>query len=68
MLVEAFPACGLGVSLATDGTLYQTEVFAASHSPASALFVIRGVCLISWALVVVARIRLEEGEGAEKVG
>ncbi|KAF7368158.1 hypothetical protein MVEN_00134800 [Mycena venus] len=36
MLVEAFPACGLGVSVATDGTLYQTEVFAASHSPAFA--------------------------------
>ncbi|KAJ7330308.1 peptidase family C54-domain-containing protein [Mycena albidolilacea] len=33
MLVDAFPACGLGVSVATDGTLYQTEVFAASHSP-----------------------------------
>ncbi|KAJ7433638.1 hypothetical protein B0H11DRAFT_757814 [Mycena galericulata] len=32
-LVEAFPACGLGVSVATDGTLFQTEVFAASHSP-----------------------------------
>jgi cysteine protease ATG4 len=36
MLVDAFPACGLGVSVATDGTLYQTEVFAASHSPSSA--------------------------------
>ncbi|KAJ6491180.1 hypothetical protein C8R45DRAFT_1213193 [Mycena sanguinolenta] len=35
MLVDAFPACGLGVSVATDGTLYQTEVFAASHSPSS---------------------------------
>ncbi|KAJ7633820.1 hypothetical protein DFH06DRAFT_1175230 [Mycena polygramma] len=34
-LVDAFPACGLGVSVATDGTLYQTEVFAASHSPHS---------------------------------
>ncbi|KAJ7494901.1 peptidase family C54-domain-containing protein [Mycena latifolia] len=34
-LVDAFPACGLGVSVATDGTLYQTEVFAASHSPAA---------------------------------
>ncbi|KAJ7840902.1 hypothetical protein B0H13DRAFT_2415528 [Mycena leptocephala] len=34
MLVEAFSACGLGVSVATDGTLYQTEVFTASHSPA----------------------------------
>ncbi|KAJ6618458.1 hypothetical protein B0H10DRAFT_2029390 [Mycena sp. CBHHK59/15] len=34
MLVEAFSACGLGVSIATDGTLYQTEVFTASHSPA----------------------------------
>ncbi|KAJ6600231.1 hypothetical protein B0H10DRAFT_2320514 [Mycena sp. CBHHK59/15] len=36
MLVEAFPACRLAVSVATDGTLYQTEVFAASHSPAFA--------------------------------
>ncbi|KAF8174976.1 peptidase family C54-domain-containing protein [Mycena galopus ATCC 62051] len=35
MLVDSFPACGLGVSVATDGTLYQTEVFVASHSPAS---------------------------------
>ncbi|KAJ6583364.1 hypothetical protein DFH09DRAFT_1435743 [Mycena vulgaris] len=35
MLVDAFPACGMGVSVATDGTLYQTEVFAASHSPAA---------------------------------
>ncbi|KAJ6542257.1 hypothetical protein B0H10DRAFT_2448185 [Mycena sp. CBHHK59/15] len=34
-LVDAFPAAGLGVSVATDGTLYQTEVFAASHSPAA---------------------------------
>ncbi|KAF8192278.1 hypothetical protein K438DRAFT_1970087 [Mycena galopus ATCC 62051] len=25
MLVEAFSACGLGVSVATDGTLYKTE-------------------------------------------
>ncbi|KAJ7673051.1 hypothetical protein DFH06DRAFT_1123801 [Mycena polygramma] len=32
-LVDAFPACGLGVSVATDGTLYQTKVYAASHSP-----------------------------------
>ncbi|KAJ7216903.1 hypothetical protein C8J57DRAFT_1732410 [Mycena rebaudengoi] len=31
-LVDAFPACGLGVSVATDGTLYQTEVYAASHT------------------------------------
>ncbi|KAJ7714766.1 peptidase family C54-domain-containing protein [Mycena maculata] len=35
MLVDGFPACGLGVSVATDGTLYQTEVYAASHSPAA---------------------------------
>ncbi|KAJ7075202.1 peptidase family C54-domain-containing protein [Mycena belliarum] len=32
-LVDAFPICGLGVSVGTDGTLYQNEVFAASHSP-----------------------------------
>ncbi|KAL0576416.1 Cysteine protease atg4 [Marasmius crinis-equi] len=31
-LVHAFPQSGLGVSVATDGTLYQTDVFAASHS------------------------------------
>ncbi|KAJ7144641.1 hypothetical protein C8R44DRAFT_846331 [Mycena epipterygia] len=35
MLVDGFPVCGLGVSVATDGTLYQNEVFAASHAPAS---------------------------------
>ncbi|KAJ6622464.1 hypothetical protein B0H10DRAFT_2431848 [Mycena sp. CBHHK59/15] len=35
-LADAFPAAGLGVSVATDGTLYQTEVFAASHSPIAA--------------------------------
>ncbi|KAJ7644998.1 hypothetical protein B0H17DRAFT_1339095 [Mycena rosella] len=34
-LVDAYPVCGLGVTIATDGTLYQTEVFAASHSPAA---------------------------------
>ncbi|KAJ7027134.1 hypothetical protein C8F04DRAFT_1238275 [Mycena alexandri] len=37
-LVDAFPICGLGVSVATDGTFYQTDVFAASHSPASPVF------------------------------
>ncbi|KAJ7121875.1 hypothetical protein C8R43DRAFT_959475 [Mycena crocata] len=35
MLVDAFSVCGLGVSVVTAGTLYQTEVFAASHSPAA---------------------------------
>ncbi|KAJ7243229.1 hypothetical protein C8J57DRAFT_1366222 [Mycena rebaudengoi] len=35
-LVDAFPACGLGVFVATDGTLYQTEVYAASHTPVAA--------------------------------
>jgi hypothetical protein len=35
-LVDAFPACGLGVSVATDGTLYQTEVYAMSHTPVAA--------------------------------
>jgi hypothetical protein len=34
--VEAFPSSGLAVAVATDGTLYQTEVFAASHSPINA--------------------------------
>ncbi|KAJ7695131.1 hypothetical protein B0H17DRAFT_1056529 [Mycena rosella] len=33
-LVQAFPACGLGVSVATDGVLYQTSVFEASHTTA----------------------------------
>ncbi|KAK6978243.1 peptidase family C54-domain-containing protein [Favolaschia claudopus] len=33
MLVDGFPACGLGVSVGIDGTMYQTDVFAASHSP-----------------------------------
>ncbi|KAJ6622319.1 hypothetical protein B0H10DRAFT_1944707 [Mycena sp. CBHHK59/15] len=31
-LVDPFPAAVLGVSVATDSTLYQTVVFAASHS------------------------------------
>ncbi|KAF7289537.1 Cysteine protease [Mycena chlorophos] len=31
-LVQAFPACGLGVSLAVDGGLYESTVFEASHS------------------------------------
>ncbi|KAJ7679615.1 hypothetical protein B0H17DRAFT_99980 [Mycena rosella] len=35
MLADASPACGMGVSVATDGTRYQTEVSAASHSPAA---------------------------------
>ncbi|TFK64478.1 hypothetical protein BDN72DRAFT_901537 [Pluteus cervinus] len=30
-LVNAFPECGLGVALAVDGTLYQSDVYAASH-------------------------------------
>ncbi|KAJ7743157.1 hypothetical protein B0H16DRAFT_1250707, partial [Mycena metata] len=35
-LVQAFPACGLGVSVAADGVLYQSTVFEASHtSPSS---------------------------------
>ncbi|KAJ7775899.1 hypothetical protein DFH07DRAFT_72723 [Mycena maculata] len=35
MLVDVFPACGLGVSVATDRTLYQTEVHTVSDSPAA---------------------------------
>ncbi|KAJ7828223.1 hypothetical protein B0H14DRAFT_2812331, partial [Mycena olivaceomarginata] len=35
MLVDAFPACGVGVYAATDAALYEAEVFAASHSPAA---------------------------------
>ena len=31
--MNGFPACGLGVCIATDSTLFQSEVFAASHSP-----------------------------------
>ncbi|KAJ6542242.1 hypothetical protein DFH09DRAFT_1322587 [Mycena vulgaris] len=34
--VETLPACSLGVSVATHGTLHQTEVFAVSHSSAFA--------------------------------
>ncbi|KJA22323.1 hypothetical protein HYPSUDRAFT_41184 [Hypholoma sublateritium FD-334 SS-4] len=34
-LVNAFPECGLSVALATDGTLYQSQIFAASHGDAS---------------------------------
>jgi hypothetical protein len=34
--VDTFLAAGLGVSVATDGTLYQTEVLVASHSPIAA--------------------------------
>jgi cysteine protease ATG4 len=30
-LVSQFPECGLAVSVATDSTLYQSQVFAASH-------------------------------------
>ncbi|KAG7095265.1 hypothetical protein E1B28_006038 [Marasmius oreades] len=35
-LVHAFPQSGLGVSVATDGTLFQTDVFTASHSSTTA--------------------------------
>ncbi|KAJ7799476.1 hypothetical protein B0H14DRAFT_3787758 [Mycena olivaceomarginata] len=35
MLVDAFLVCCLGVSVATDGTLYHPAVFTASHSPFS---------------------------------
>ncbi|KAJ7859324.1 hypothetical protein B0H14DRAFT_2746959 [Mycena olivaceomarginata] len=34
---SSMPAYALGVSVATNGTLYQTEVFAASHAPFAAL-------------------------------
>ncbi|KAF9477390.1 hypothetical protein BDN70DRAFT_861911 [Pholiota conissans] len=34
-LVNSFPECGLSVALATDGTLYQSQVFAASHGDTS---------------------------------
>ena len=30
-LVLAFPECGLGVAVATDSALYQSEVYTASH-------------------------------------
>ncbi|KAG5651052.1 hypothetical protein H0H81_010067 [Sphagnurus paluster] len=36
-LVNAFPEAGLGVSVATDGTLFETDVFAASHTGASSI-------------------------------
>ncbi|KAJ7734301.1 hypothetical protein B0H14DRAFT_2995804 [Mycena olivaceomarginata] len=35
MLVDAFPACGMGVYVAADAALHETEVCAASHSPAA---------------------------------
>ncbi|KAJ7026273.1 hypothetical protein C8F04DRAFT_1125591 [Mycena alexandri] len=31
-LVQAFPTCGMGVSVAADGVLYQSTVFEASHT------------------------------------
>lgn len=31
-LVNAFPAAGLGVAVAADGVVYQSDVFAASRS------------------------------------
>ncbi|KAF8896755.1 hypothetical protein CPB84DRAFT_1848116 [Gymnopilus junonius] len=34
-LVSSFPDSGLAVSVATDGTLYQTQVYAASHGDSS---------------------------------
>ncbi|KAJ7058711.1 hypothetical protein C8F01DRAFT_281259 [Mycena amicta] len=34
-LVDGFPTCSLGVALAQDSTLYQTDMFAASHSSSS---------------------------------
>ncbi|KAJ6600576.1 hypothetical protein DFH09DRAFT_596776 [Mycena vulgaris] len=45
MLVDAYPVCGLGVSVAID-RMYQTEVFAALHSPRGALP--RGVVARAW--------------------
>ncbi|KAF8195350.1 hypothetical protein K438DRAFT_1934434 [Mycena galopus ATCC 62051] len=37
ILGDAFPACGLGVSVATNGMLYLTEVMIASHALFAAL-------------------------------
>ena len=34
-LVNSFPESGLGVSVATDGTLFQSDVFAVSHGEMS---------------------------------
>lgn len=34
-LVSSFPEAGLGVSVAVDSVIYQSDVFAASHSPLS---------------------------------
>ncbi|TRM57351.1 hypothetical protein BD626DRAFT_574659 [Schizophyllum amplum] len=34
-LVHAYPDAGLGVAVASDGVVYQTDVFGASHSPRS---------------------------------
>lgn len=47
-LVHAFPMSGLGVSVATDGTLYQTDIYAASHSSTTAPASSRKFALIWW--------------------
>ena len=31
--MHAFPKAGLGVSVATDSVIYQSDVYAASHNP-----------------------------------
>jgi hypothetical protein len=31
--VQMFPTCGVGVSVASDSVVYESDVFAASHSP-----------------------------------
>jgi cysteine protease ATG4 len=32
-LVQMFPACGLGVAVAADSVVYESDVFSASHGP-----------------------------------
>ncbi|KAJ3862058.1 hypothetical protein EV359DRAFT_45939 [Lentinula novae-zelandiae] len=47
-LVHAYSDAGLGVAVATDGLLTQTDVYAASHGTASSSYPRRGAAHTSW--------------------
>ncbi|KAJ3994753.1 cysteine protease [Lentinula boryana] len=47
-LVHAYPDAGLGVAVATDGLLTQTDVYAASHGSASGSYPRRGAVHTYW--------------------
>ncbi|KAJ3851389.1 peptidase family C54-domain-containing protein [Lentinula lateritia] len=47
-LVHAYSDAGLGVAVATDGLLTQTDVYAASHGTASTSYPRRGAAHTSW--------------------